>query len=119
MSKYGELRSPYFRKTAAWGEIVSNRVNKELGKDDTDQPVCLNTVYYVSHGIHVIITEDELKSWIKDIEVYQKRFDDKLVVVRVRGKKEDFIGCDDQGNAVFMKVHLSRAEYRKARKCGK
>jgi len=116
----GNLRSPYFHKAVTWGEIVSNRKSKKLGIENKDTESYNFGCYYVSHGIHVIASQGVLNFWLADIECYlKKRYNDKVVVVKVRCYKEDFVGCDIKGNAVFMKVHLSRAEYRKAIKCGK
>jgi len=95
----GKLYSPFFDSDPIeFGEIVSNRDSK----------------YYNDHlltkGIHVCYFLAEIQSWLQDL----KDFNEHPVCCRVKCYKEDFVAADQDGNAVFMKVRLSRAEYRKA-----
>lgn len=105
-----KLVSPYFGGVVDFGEIKSNRCTQEAGSDDRDRNnLC------VSRGIHVIHNSKRISPWRKDC----LDFGQLPVVVRVKCYKEDFVAADDKGEAVFMKVFLTRKEYRRARRLAK
>jgi len=116
------LFSPYQRNKVGWGAIVSNRHNKVLGKDECDVKCDViwvgNDICSINRGIHVLESTDcpDYDLWFNDATRYRSVGSETVVVVKVRGYKEDFVGCDARGNLVFNKVHLSRAEYRRAMK---
>ena len=114
-SSYKGLVSPYRKTEVKWGEFISSRRNQKIGKDAYDSQYDA-LLCYVYRGIHVIYTEKERWSWIRDIKNHASVAGEHIITVEVRCYKKDFVGCDGVGNAVFTKVHMSRAEYRKAMK---
>ena len=86
------------------GEIVSNR--KEIGHDIWD---CGDGIY---RGIHVNLNTrkgiEEVNDW--------KRVAPKVVVVCVTAHVDDLVCVGYRGDAVFMKVKLSRKSWKKALK---
>ena len=107
-----EMISPYWECCVFHGEIISNRESIDFTKSEKRH----SEIY---KGIHVCYSSEEIETWKYDARSQDPFDQGTLVVVKVSAKKEDFVGCDGQGNAVFTKVHLSRAEYRKAMKLAK
>jgi len=127
----GELFPPYDYASddaLTYGEIVSNRRDKEAGKhngDDynlsiSDSVITLDARYflYINRGIHVIARSQNVAKWRYLIDnhtsFYGLKSSPTLRTVRVKCYKEDFVAADENGNAVFMKVYLSQEEFDRA-----
>ena len=108
---YGKLRSPCYPKGATFvnpGWIVSDRRSKKISRANGDITYAHCESNGVEHGIHVFLDEVEAKRTFGC---------DSCVIVPVRCHRSQLVAVGKYGiEAVFMKVFLKKADYKKATK---
>jgi hypothetical protein len=102
------LQPPHQGGVVESGLIVSDRESKEISSYNGDSDDDENNIFEVYHGIHVSLTREEAEREVDE---------DDEVIVPVRCHEDDLIAsCTKYPDAVFMKVFLEKADYKKALK---
>jgi len=118
---------PYFssNENIKSGEIVSDRETQEAFEDDYDNEYDADydaescgageNLGEINRGIHVCLSQDGAVKYFNYL--HEVGSSTTYIIVKVKCYKKDYVAARVD-EAVFMKVHLSRAEYKRAIKSG-